>query len=60
MPVNGQTVVTDSFASGASFPPYDTGDLNSGAPPLVFYQVAGKSGSTLRVTVSGGAITITY
>ena len=60
IPVNGQTVVSNSFASGSPFPPYDTGDLGSSSPPLVYYQVAGMTASTLKVSKSGGVITITY
>jgi hypothetical protein len=35
-------------------------DLDAGAPPLIFYQVAGEDGDTLRVTTSGGKIVITH
>ncbi len=48
-----------NFASGASFQ-HDTTDLAAGSPPLVFYELSGNSGDTLRVTKSGGKIVITY
>jgi len=47
------------FASGQDFP-NDLSDLMPGSPPLVFYELEGDSGSTLRVDTSGGRVVITY
>jgi len=47
------------FVSGASFP-HESTDMQAGSPPLVFYELSGTSGDTLRVTKSGGKIVITY
>ncbi len=46
------------FISGTSFS-HDVTDLES-TPPLVFYQLYGLSGDTMRVSKDGGKITITY
>ena len=53
-----QDLEVSGFTSGASFP-HNASDL-SNTPPLVFYQLQGNSGSTLRVAKSGGAIVISY
>jgi hypothetical protein len=47
------------FASGQDFP-HDLSDLEPGSPPLVFYELEGDSGSTLRVDASGGRVVISY
>jgi len=47
------------FASGTLFP-HDTLDLESSACPLIFYELEGVAGDTLRITKSGGRIVITY
>ncbi len=50
--------IVSGFLSGTPFPgdAYDLADT----PPLVFYQLQGNTGDTLRVTKSGGKIVITY
>ncbi len=48
-----------AFGSGAPFPD-ESADLAAGSSPLVFYQLQGNSGSTMRVTKSGGRVVITY
>ncbi len=51
--------IVSGFLSGAPFSPYDTSDL-AGTPPLVFYQLQGNTGDTLRVTKEGGKIVIRF
>lgn len=46
------------FLSGSSFQ-HEISDLST-SPPLVFYQLYGVIGDTLRVSKDGGKITITY
>jgi hypothetical protein len=48
-----------AFASGASFP-HESTDLQAASAPLIFYELSGNSGATLRVAKSGGKIVITY
>ena len=48
-----------AFSSGMSFP-HDVSDLDPGSPPLVFYELDGDRGDTLRVNRAGGRIVITY
>jgi len=48
-----------AFSSGLPFP-HDVSDLMSGAPPLVFYELDGDSGDSLRVHRASGKIVITF
>ena len=48
-----------AFASGMAFP-HDVSDLLMGSPPLVFYELDGNYGDTLRVHRAGGKIVITF
>ncbi len=50
--------IVSGFLSGTSFPG-DASDL-ADTPPLVFYQLQGNTGDSLRVTKSGGKVVITY
>ena len=47
------------FASGQDFP-NDTADLTPGSATLVFYELEGDSGSTLRVDKAGGRVVLSY
>jgi len=48
-----------AFVSGLPFP-HDVFDLLAGSPPLVFYELDGNHGNTLRVNRTGGKIVITF
>jgi hypothetical protein len=48
-----------AFESGQDFP-NDAADLNPGAPALVFYELEGDSGSTLRANKAGGRVVLSY
>jgi hypothetical protein len=48
-----------AFTPGLPFP-HDVSDLLAGAPPLVFYEVDGAPGDSLRLDRFGGKIVITY
>ncbi len=48
-----------SFASGTYFPD-ETTDATDTTVQVVYYQLEGNAGSTLRVTKSGGNVVITY
>jgi hypothetical protein len=48
-----------AFESALAFP-NDVGDLLPGAPPLVFYELAGDSRDTLRMSRAGGKLVIIY
>jgi hypothetical protein len=47
------------FLSGSTFL-HETDDLSSTAPPLIFYELVGYGGDTLRVTKEGAKIVIRY
>jgi hypothetical protein len=47
------------FASEQDFP-NDTADLTSGSAALVFYELEGDSGSTLRMDKIGGRVILSY
>jgi len=47
------------FESGQGFP-NDTVDLTPGSAALVFYELEGDSGSTLRVNEAGGRVVLSY
>jgi len=49
---------SSNFVSGSSFP-HETTDLSE-TPLLIFYQIYGVSGDSLRVSKDNGKITITY
>ncbi|MCX7829809.1 MAG: hypothetical protein N2445_01935, partial [Acidobacteria bacterium] len=49
---------SSGYVSGAQFA-HETSDLTA-TPPLVFYQLYGNNGNTLRVSKEGGKIVITY
>jgi hypothetical protein len=48
-----------AFTSGLPFP-HDVADLLPGSPPLVFYELDGDSGASLRVDRVGGKLIITF
>jgi len=47
------------FSSGDSFP-NDSGDYLETSPPLIYYQLQGNSGNTLRVAKGDNKVVITY
>lgn len=47
------------FLSGSSFN-HEVTDLSPSSPPIVYYQLYGNTGDTLRVLKDGAKITITY
>ncbi len=51
--------VVQGYTSASSFP-QETSDLQGTSPALVFYQLQGNTGSTLRVTKVSGKIVISY
>jgi hypothetical protein len=48
-----------AFSNGMSFP-HASSDLSQGAPDLIFYQLSGYAGDTLRVSNVNGALSITF
>jgi hypothetical protein len=48
-----------AFVSGLPFP-HDVSDLLPGSPPLVFYELDGDRGNTLRVNRAAGKIVIAF
>jgi hypothetical protein len=48
-----------AFFTGNPFP-HDLSDLQPGSPDLVFYNLDGSSGDTLRVDKSAGKVVVTY
>jgi len=47
------------FESGQDFPS-DSADLNAGSAALIFYELEGDSGNTLRLNKAGGRVVVSY
>ena len=54
-----EDLAVTAFVSGDGFP-HDVADLQAGSPILVYYELDGDAGDTLRVAVGGGKIVVTY